>query len=132
EARGAGFAIDEHSRLGSHVDPPVMTELTLAELEASSGFHLAVLLALHHARVTREEASDLEDAAQVGLVVGQRTRYPVPHRAGLTGQAPARDSAEYVELVVAVGDQERLGDQHAQHGASKILYDLPVVHGDLA
>ena len=50
ETRGTGFAIDEHTRLGSHIDPPVMTELTLAELEASSGFHLAVFLALHDAR----------------------------------------------------------------------------------
>ena len=25
ETRGAGFAVDEHTRLGSHIDPPVMT-----------------------------------------------------------------------------------------------------------
>src|SRR5277367_4912864 len=106
--------------------------LALAELEASSRLGLAVLLALDHARVAGQEAGDLQNAAQIRLVVGERARDAVTHSAGLAGQSAAGDSAVDIELIVAIRHQERLGQQHAKHRAGEVLDDFPVVDGDLA
>src|SRR5271167_2266610 len=57
----------------------------LRELEAAARLGLAVLLALHHARIAGEEAAVLEHGAQVGLMPHQRLGESVPHGAGLAG-----------------------------------------------
>jgi hypothetical protein len=104
----------------------------LAELEAAAGLGLAVLLAFHGARVTRQEPSDLQDAAQFRLVILQGPADAMANSAGLTGQSATGDGAEHVKLVVAIGYQERLGQQHAQDRACEILDDLLAVDDDLA
>src|SRR5262245_44819274 len=65
----------------------------LGELERPARLGAAVLLALDHARVASEEAAALQHAAQVGLELGERLRYRVPHRAGLAGEPAARHRA---------------------------------------
>src|SRR4051812_34663379 len=104
----------------------------LGELEAAAGFGFAVLLALDHARVAGEETALLECAAQVRLEVHQRLRNAVAHRAGLTRQSAARNSADDVVLAIAVGGNQRLLDQHAQHRPREIDLDLAGVDDDLA
>src|SRR3546814_17564088 len=75
----------------------------------------AVLLALHHAGIAGQEAAALQHRAQARLVERQRLGDAVAHRARLTGEAAALHRADDVELIAAVGDQERLGEDHAQH-----------------
>src|SRR6201987_4355419 len=87
------------------------------ELERAARLRLAVLLALDHARVAGEEATALEHGTQVRLEVGERLGDPVAHRAGLAREPAARDRAGHVVLVLAVGGDQRLLDEHAQHRA---------------
>src|SRR6185437_11572698 len=54
----------------------------LRELERLARFRLAVLLALHRAGVTGEEATLLQHAAQVRLEIGQRLGEAVTDGAG--------------------------------------------------
>ena len=54
------------------------------------------------------------------------------HRAGLTRKAAAHHRADHIELVLALGRLEGLVDDHAQHGAGEIFFELPAVHGDPA
>ena len=82
--------------------------------------------------VAGEEAAALEDAAQFRLEIGERLGEAVAHRAGLSGQAAARNPADHVVLAIAVGDRERLADQHAQHRTGEIDLELAVVDHDLA
>src|ERR1700730_17100041 len=108
------------------------TKLPLRELEASARFGLAVFLALDHARVAGDEAAALENGAQLGFVADQRLGYAVAHRAGLTRKSAARHRADYVILSLAVGGDQRLLDQHAQHRPGKIDFHRAFVDEDLA
>src|SRR3984957_20609784 len=103
----------------------------LAELEAPPSLRLAIFLSLDRPGVAGQEPGYLQNAAQVRLIVCQRPADSMPHRAGLTRQPAAIDRANHVELVVAVRDQERLGQQHPQHGPREILHDRAAVHRDL-
>ena len=87
------------------------SKLPLAELEAPPRLRLAVFLPLNRAAVAGQEAGDLQDAAQLRLIVRQRAADTMAHRARLTGQPAAIDGADHVELVIAVRDQERLRDR---------------------
>ena len=91
-----------------------------------------VFLALDRAGVSGQEPGNLQNAAQIRLVVGQRAADAVPHGAGLARQSAAIDRAGHVELVIAVGDQERLRQQHTQHRTGEILHHRTAIHGDLA
>src|SRR5215216_5013022 len=106
-------------------------ESALGELEAAAGFRLAVLLALDDTRVAGEESALFQRAAQVGLVVHQRLGNAVAHRASLTRQSAARYGANDVVLAVAVGSDQRLLDQHAQHRPREIDFNLARVDEDL-
>ena len=64
------------------------------------------------------------DGAQFRLVVGQRLGEAVAHRAGLAGQAAARHRGDDVVLADAVGDLQRLLEDHAQHRAGEIDLEL--------
>src|SRR3546814_9695756 len=75
-------------------------------------------------------SSDLR--AQARLVERQRLGDAVAHRARLTGEAAALHRADDVELIAAVGDQERLGEDHAQHRPGEVDRLVLAVHGDLA
>src|SRR5689334_21197832 len=104
----------------------------LRELEATSGFRLAVFFALDDAAVAREEALLLERWPQARLVIEQRLGDAMAHRAGLTREATAHHGAVHIELAHAVDDQERLIDQHAQHGPREIDRTVAAVDRDLA
>src|SRR6476646_2111266 len=80
----------------------------LRELEAAAGLHAAVLLALDHAAVARQEPALLEGRTQLRLEVGERLGNAVAHRAGLTGETAARHRGHDVELVQAVGGLQGL------------------------
>src|SRR5690606_41994949 len=71
----------------------------LRELEAAAGLDAAVLLPLHGTAVAGQEATLLEDAAQLRLVVGQRLGDAVAHRTGLTRQPAALHRRDDVILV---------------------------------
>src|SRR5579875_1205309 len=75
--------------LGRALDLRVKRSLALRELEGTTGFGAAVLLALDHARVAGQEAAALERAAQFRLEIRERLGKAVAHRAGLTGEAAA-------------------------------------------
>ena len=70
--------------------------------------------------VAGQEAFLLERRAQLRLEIGQRLGEAVAHRAGLAGEAAARDRDDDVVLVDAVGDLQRLLQDHAQHGTGEI------------
>src|SRR6185312_14977185 len=59
------------------------------ELEGPAGLRLAVLLALDHAAVAREEPDRFQHRTQPRLVIDQRAADAVTHRAGL-----ARETAD--------------------------------------
>src|SRR5207244_8727370 len=100
--------------------------------EAPPRLRLAVLLALDHARVAGEEPAALERAAQIGLKIHQRLGDAVAHRAGLAREPAARDRADDVVLAVAVGRDQRLLDQHAQHRPREINLQHAGIDLDLA
>src|SRR5205807_9895995 len=97
----------------------MLTRSALGELERAPRLGLAVLLPLDHARVTRQEPAALERAAQVRLETGERLGDAVAHRAGLPGQSTAGNAADHVILTRAIGRNDRLLDQHAQHRSRK-------------
>src|ERR1700751_3984649 len=76
--------------------------LALGELEASSGFALAVFLALDCARVASQEPALLQHATELRLVAGERNRDAMPDRAGLTRKATAAHRADDVVLAFAL------------------------------
>src|SRR5437660_4368621 len=90
-----------------HYQTPVPVKArasALRELEASTGFLLAVFLALDDARVAGEEALALQRGPEIRLEVRQRLGKPVAHRAGLPGQAAAGDRDRKIVLAVALRD----------------------------
>ena len=93
---------------------------------------MAVLLALDDARVAGEEALFLQRGAQLRLVVRQRLGEAVAHRAGLAGEAAAGDGDGEIVLAEAVGDDERLVEDHAQHRPGEIDVERLAVDGRLA
>src|SRR5919205_1153576 len=114
----------------SRVSKTDIGKLALRELEAGPGAALAVLLALFHARVAREEAGFLEALAQLGVVDLQRAGDAVPDRAGLAARAAAVDDDDDVEAVVRLGQRERLLDDHLQHFVAEVLVQRAVVDRD--
>src|SRR6266480_3800256 len=105
--------------------------LALGELEARTSALLAVLLALFHARIAREQAGLLQTLAQLGVVDLQRARDAVADGARLSARTAAVDGYEDVEFVVGLGERERLLDDHLQHFIAEVLVERPVVDCDL-
>src|ERR1051326_2093405 len=97
-----------------------MTASALRELEAAASLGAAVFLALHDARIAREEATLLQHWTQIRLIGDERFRDAVAHRACLPRQAAAHHRADGVELSIASGNHQGLAKDHAQHGPSKI------------
>src|SRR5664279_6047321 len=98
--------------------------LALRELERLARFGAAVLLALYHARVARQEAALFQDAAQIRLETGQRLGDAVANRARLAGQTAAGDGADHVILAGAGRCDQRLLDHHPQYRTGEIDFDL--------
>src|SRR5687768_1381485 len=105
-------------------------ELALGELEARPGALLAVLLALLHARVAREEAGLLETLAQLEVVDLQRTGDPVTDCAGLAARAAAVHRDDDVELVDRLRQRERLLDDHLEHFVAEVIVESAAVDRD--
>src|SRR5947209_4055724 len=106
--------------------------LALRELEASTGFLLAVFLALDHARVAGEEALALQRRPEIRLVIGERLGEAVTHRAGLSREATAGNRHGEIVLAMPLRDGERLLQDHPQHGTGEIDLDRFRVDDDLA
>src|SRR4051795_3983485 len=92
------------------VPVPAMTALPFAELEALARALLPVLLAFLDARVARQEAFLLEARPQLEVVLDERAGDAEAQRAGLAGNAPARNRRQDVELIGRFGDEQRLFD----------------------
>src|SRR3954453_6905031 len=107
-------------------------QLALRELERLARFRPAVLLALHGTGVAGQEAALLEDAAQIRLEVRQGLRDTVTHGTRLARQTATRDRADDVVLAGACGRNQRLLDQHPQHGAGEIDLGFAGVDAELA
>src|SRR6185312_5104726 len=102
------------------------------ELEGPAGLRLAVLLALDHAAVAREEPDRFQHRTQPRLVIDQRAADAVTHRAGLARETAADHGAINVVLSRAVRHLEGLRDDHAQHRPREIHRRIPVVDNHLA
>src|SRR4051794_32430535 len=103
--------------------------LALRELEAAAGFGGGVLFALHDARIAGEETAWLERRAQGWFIRDKRARNAVAYRAGLSGQSATGNGYGHVELPVAIGSDQRLAQDHAQHRAREIHLLVLAVHG---
>src|SRR5690606_1342377 len=104
----------------------------LGELEGPAGLGAAVLLALDHAAVAGEKAAALQNAAQLGLVMGERLGDAVAHGAGLTREPATGYGGDHVVLAVAVGGDDGLLQDHLEHRAGEVSDKFLAVDGDLA
>src|SRR5690349_9639300 len=101
----------------------------LGELLAASRLVQADLLALHLARVARDETRLRQRRLERRVVVDQRTRDAVAHRARLAGFAATRDVHHDVERGVVARELERLTHDHAPGFArEEFIHGLVVDH----
>src|SRR5204862_6955780 len=82
--------------------------LALGELEPRTRAALAVLLALLHARVAREESGLLEALAELAVVDLKRAGDAVTDRAGLAARNVAGDRDDVVVLIDRIRASKRL------------------------
>src|SRR5205807_352967 len=94
--------------------------LALGVLGGFAGSLQAVLLALLHARVARQEAGLLEHRAALDVELDERPGDAVRDRARLARHAPARDPDADVEAPQRVGELERLQDLHLQDSLTQV------------
>src|SRR5439155_10139344 len=87
--------------------------LPLAELEATAGAALAVLLALLHSAVAGQEAGAAEGDLEAVVVLGQRAAQAHDYGAGLAGRSAAVGVHHHVHLPRDVGDFQRAEDRLA-------------------
>ena len=102
----------------------------LRELEPGPRSALAVLLALLHPGVARQEAFLLQLLAQLQVVDRQRARDPVADRSGLARGAAAGDRDVDVELLGRLGREERLLDDHLEDVVREVVVERSLVDGD--
>ena len=81
------------------------------------------LLALDDASVAGQEPFALQDDAELGIGLDERTGDPVPKRAGLSGRPAPVQSRSHVELALDAGDPERHGGNRPQHLTSEVLLE---------
>jgi len=106
--------------------------LALGELERTTCLALTEFLTLDNAAVAGEEAVLLQNAAQLRLVMCQSLGQAVADSASLTGETTAGDRCNNIILAVAIGQHDRLTQDHLQNRASEILGEVLAVNGDLA
>ena len=70
--------------------------------------------------------------AQRRLVVRQRLRNAVTHRAGLSGGATTGDVHQHIEFRAGVGQLQRLADNHPQRFVFEIVVNLFVIDLEIA
>src|SRR2546430_14411322 len=85
---------------------------TLRVLLAPPRLVKADLLSLHLARVARHQAGRAEHRLQRGIVLDERARNAMPHRAGLAALAAAIHVDEDVEAREALRQFEGLANHH--------------------
>src|SRR5215471_13160063 len=108
------------------------TRLTFAVLETFASARLAVLLALFHARIARQQAFGLEDRAQVRINGQQRPGQTMAHGSRLAVWPAARHSNVGIVFVRRPGDRQRLRRSHPQRFRGKIIIEWAAIDHDLA
>src|ERR1017187_3794992 len=96
---------------------------TFRELKTFARTRLAVLLALLHARIAREETLGLQRAPQGRIELQQCPGYAVPHRTGLAIWPAAADVDPCVEFFRRAGEGQRLRCSHPQRFQREIAID---------
>ena len=99
----------ETQRLPGCIHPNGWKKSSLGELRRASCRFEAVFFPFFHTRVTGEEPGLLENGAQFGVELEQRSGKAVADRAGLAGDAAAGDGADDVELAFALGEGRGAG-----------------------
>src|SRR5262245_59277839 len=121
--RAAMFAEWEWPAMGE----PFWHELALAELEAAPGAATAVLLALLHAAVPREEAVRAQHVVVTGVQLLERAGDAEEHRVRLPRRAPAVHGDRDVVGLRRLRDDERLPDALLRLQSAEELVDRAVV-----
>src|SRR5258706_14447114 len=93
---------------------------------------MAVLLAFDDAAVAGQETACAQRFVEYAIIFIERAADAEAYRSGLAGETATHYRAGDVEIADAVDRSERLVDDHAQHGAGKILFEALAVDGDLA
>src|SRR5882672_5898951 len=104
--------------------------LPLGVLELGPRARLAVLLALPHARIARQEPGPLKRRAQVDVELEQRAGNAVAHGPRLPCGAAAPHVDRGVEGTKRIRQLERLGDDHAQRLPRKVILEGAAVDQD--
>src|SRR3954469_7493892 len=99
--------------------------LALGELRALAGLLEPGLLALLHARVTREKAAALELAAEVRVRLEERAGDAVAQRVGLGGDAATVHARDDVELRLEADGLERVADRLLQRVPGEEVLERP-------
>src|SRR3712207_3658952 len=100
---------------------PAVSPLPLAELELLARLRAAGLLALHGARVAREQAEVAQLAAVPLVDLHQGAGYGEAERPGLPGEPAAGHVRLHVKAAERVGDLERLLDGEHVRGAREVV-----------
>src|SRR5262249_30175855 len=105
--------------------------LALGVLRSAASFAATDLLALHLARVARDEAGRSQRFAQRLVVFDERPSDAVANRARLAGDAPARNFHVDVEPAGELHGFERVAPGHAARLTTEEFIQRTRVHGDL-
>src|SRR3989454_2901157 len=106
--------------------------LPLGELEPLPRSRSPVLLALHGARIAREEPRLLQWRPVLRIELGERAADPVPDGASLSREPAAADDHGDVHLVELLDHLERLLEDHLAGLAPEVLVEGAVVDDEFA
>ena len=109
-----------------------LVRLALGELGSTTGGLQTVLLALLHARITSQETSLLQIAAQFGVGLAQGAGDTVTDSASLAGEATAVYVNNNVELANGIGNAEGLVNDELHGLKTEVLVDVSAVNGNNA
>src|SRR5262249_46929866 len=108
------------------------SRLALRELEPAAGTATAVLLALLHAAVAREQPVLAEHRVVRRVDLLQRAREAEHDRVGLAGRTAALDVDQDVERAFRGGGLERLEQAHARLRRDEVLVGVATVDDEAA
>src|SRR5581483_10110974 len=106
---------------------PALEASTLRELGRLAGLVQPRLLALHLARVARQEALPLERHAELRVRLDERPGDAVPDRARLAADAAAVHAHAQVVRARGASDLERRHRELAVQGPREVLLERPAV-----
>src|SRR5262245_5232889 len=107
-------------------------QLPLAVLEAFARARLAVLLALFHARIARQQPFRPQSRSQIRIHGEQRARQSMTNGSGLSRRPSARYGDLCVELVGVARRGQRLGRDAPQRLHWKVVLERTTINNDLA